>query len=213
MNIRNLTITVTAAVAVAGCTTNEKSSSLIITGVVLATPGTTTTTTTTSDAGTVADAGTSASACPNPVFAATSTTEPVFPIFNPTAGSNLGGDIGFVVKNQLVDPTTLNSVFRLPTNTFTPHQAVVDYEIVGGGPAIPEQVLPVAGGPVAGSGTATIVVPLFTPTAILAALPAAAFVRTTTRIEGSLDDGSKVTTSAQDFVVNVCATCTGTPCF
>ena len=189
-----------AAFAAASCTTNQRNSALSITKVVVGSlSGSTCTLSATAD-------------------------ETDFPTFNPTetlaaiaAGTPTGNGLaGFVVSNNLSNTANLNTVLRTNTNTFTPHQAVVAYQVVGGA-SLPEQIIPVSSGTVL-NGQTPVAVPLFSPIAIVNALAAFAtpqFVRTTTRIEGTLDDGTTVSTSEHDFVVQVCNTagCPETTCF
>ena len=53
-----------------------------------------------------------------------------FAQIDPTA--NTGGTMGVVVDNNLTDTTTLNQILRTNSATFHPHQAVADYEVIGG---------------------------------------------------------------------------------
>jgi hypothetical protein len=188
---------VLALLAAAACTTNGYNSALPITSVVLGTEAAAT------------DAG------PSCTFT-TSAVETDFPTFNPTDPTNLSGLVGFVVRNQLVSAAASNPVLRANTTDFTPHQAVVQYEIVGSTTTIPQQVIPVSSSSVSSGGVAPVVVPVFSPLVVrtaLAALPAPAFVRTTTRIEGRLDDGSTARTSEHEYIIQVCNTCAETACF
>jgi hypothetical protein len=102
----------------------------------------------------------------------------------------------------------------LNSATFTAHQAVINYDIPG--VVVPQQIVPVSGSITTGTKKA-ILVEVFSPAAAFTAVSGLAsntFVRTTTRIEGSLDDGSTVSTSAHEYVINVCPTCASTnPCF
>jgi hypothetical protein len=81
---------------------------------------------------------------------------------------------------------------------------------------VPQQVVPVSGTLPTGT-KAPLLVEVFSPTAAFAAVSAlttSTIIRTTTRIEGTLDDGSTVSTSAHEYVINVCPTCAPTnPCF
>jgi hypothetical protein len=206
MTIRNLAIA--AACAATACSTNQRNSALVIERVVLATASTATTAA--ADAGT--DAGTP-DTCPSPTFEATA-DEALEPLFNPTDGTNGHGAVAFVVSNHLVNPSALNPTFRTDTTTFTPRQAVVDYEIVGGGASIPQQVVPASGTVISGSTGSPVLVRLFDSQAALTAMETlgVGVVRTTTRIEGTLDDGSKVSTSAHEYLVQVCSTATSPSC-
>jgi hypothetical protein len=178
-----------AALAMAGCTTNEHNSGLPIVTTVLGVAGST------PGAGCTFTVG---------------SPEVEFPIFNPAA-NNLA-TTGFVVKNQLTDTSALNAVLRTNSTSFTPHQAVVDYEIPGA--TVAQQIINVSGNSVASGSSVAVLVPLFSPTVVFLALPAAGgIVRTTTRIEGFLDDGSTVSTSSHDYVIQVSSAVASTPCF
>jgi hypothetical protein len=203
MNKRTLGWAV-AVLALSGCTTDNKNSDLVITAVSLATATVTT-------AASGATSTTCAFAVGNP--------ETAFPLFAAN-GANALGAAGFVVRNQLVNPTTVNAVFNADSTIFSPHQAVIDYEIIGGTQTIAEQIVPVSSSPVDTGTLATVVVPVFLPTAALAVLQTlpggGAVVRTTVRIEGKLDDGSTVSTSEHEFVVSVstsAAAGSNSPCF
>jgi hypothetical protein len=210
MNKRTLGSVLTALV-LSSCTTDNKNSALVVTGTVLATVGVVT----------LPD-GTTTSSC---TFSSAS-SESEFPVFTPNGINDLGAT-GFLVSNQLIPPTNINTVFNTDSTTFSPHQAVVNYEIVGGGPTIAEQIIPTSGGAVASNTTQAVIVPLFLPSAALAVLkglPApGGVVRATVRIEGKLDDGSTVSTSEHEYVVVVntnppvppatVATGTNSPCF
>jgi hypothetical protein len=189
-------IALALAVGIAGCGTNDRSASLIVTKVV---GGTFTAPTPPATVGTCAyTAG---------------ADEQILPHFDATA-ANSRGSTGFVVENQLVDTSSLNNNLRTNSNTFTPHQAVVNYEIPGA--TVAQQIIPVSSGTVATGSQTVVLVEVFSPAAALAAVSAIAtptFVRTTTRIEGKLDDGTTVSTSAHDYVVNVCPGCGDTTCF
>jgi hypothetical protein len=189
-------IAIALAVGLAGCSTNERQADLIVTKVV---GGKFTAATAPATGGTC---GYSAS-----------DDEQLLPTFDGTAPNNRAAT-GFVVDNQMVDTSTLNSQLRTNTNTFTPHQAVVDYEFPGA--AVAQQIVPVSSGTVATGSQTVVLVELFSPTAALAAANAIAaptFVRTTTRIEGKLDDGTTVSTSAHEYVINVCPGCGNSVCF
>jgi hypothetical protein len=194
-----------AVLALSGCTTDNKNSALSVTSVSLATATTTT-----------ASSGATSTSC---AFAV-GNPETAFPLFAANGLNSLGA-AGFVVRNQLVDPTTVNTAFNTDSTTFSPHQAVIDYEIIGGTQTIAEQIVPVSATPVDSGALATVVVPVFLPTAALAVLKTlpggGAVVRTTVRIEGKLDDGSTVSTSEHEFVVSVstsaAAVGSNSPCF
>ena len=202
MNKRTLAGAV-AAIALHGCTTDNKNSALPVTAIVLGVV-----TPVTDPVTNVVTAG-----C---VFSA-STLETAFPVFAAN-GTNNKGSVGVVVKNQISVPTTVNAVFTTDTTTFSPHQAVVDYEIIGGTQTIAQQIVPVSGGSFASGISQTVVVPLFLPTAastVLKTLASGSVVRVTVRIEGKLDDGSTVSTSEHEIVVSTTTAGAGTnsPCF
>jgi hypothetical protein len=121
------------------------------------------------------------------------------------------GYTGFVVENQLLDPSTLNPDLRTNTTNFNPDTAVVTYQIVGGA-GIAEQRIPTTGASVKAGASNAVGVALFSPTAVLTALTAAGTgqVMTTTHIEGHLDDGTSVSTSKHSYLVNFCAAATAT---
>jgi len=197
-------IAITAAVAMAGCRTNDRNGALVITKVVVGTAAT----------------GAAGSTC---TFNAAG-NESVFPTYvaNALPPQVQVAAAGFVVQNQLINPSTLNTQLNTATNNFTARQAVVDYEIPG--QSVAQQIIP-AGGTVPNNFTGAIVVELASPEAVKTAIAAAAaaatspdglFVRTTVRIEGRLDDGSIVSTSAHDFVFHACSsgpTCAADACF
>jgi hypothetical protein len=197
------TLCLLAALAMAGCTTNEHNSGLPIVSTVLATASGTTP--------------------PITCTISVSGQEVEFPVFNPT--QNQLASTGFVVANQLTDPSTINPILRTDSTSFSPHQAVVDYEVPGA--AVAEQIIKISGESVASGATSAVLVPLFSPVAVFSAVQTLAgtgggVVRTTTRIEGFLEDGSTVSTSQHDYVIQVVAGCTvasdptcvlSTPCF
>ncbi|HEY2031282.1 MAG TPA: hypothetical protein VGH20_18955 [Myxococcales bacterium] len=199
MNLRNL---IAIALLAAACTTNDRNGSLVVTGVVV---GKFTAATPTTSAACTYNAGDG---------------EEILPNYN-TAGSVNRASAGFVVKNQLIDVSTLNTALNAATNNFSPHQAVVDYEILPSTGAAPvtlaQQIIPVSSGAVPSQTSQVVVVELFSPATVLAAVNGLtdAFVRTTTRIEGKLDDGTTVSTSDHDYVVHVCngANCAFEACF
>lgn len=198
MNTRIIAIALLAA----ACTTNDRNGGLVVTSVIVGkfTAGTPTT--------------------PASCTYIPTGGEEILPNYNTTASAGRAS-AGFVVKNQLIDPTTLNTALNTATNNFSPHQAVVDYEIFpqagGAAPTVARQIIPVSSGAVPTQSTVAVVVELFSPQPVLTVVNGLtdAFVRTTTRIEGELDDGTKVSTSEHDYVVHVCngPTCVFEPCF
>jgi hypothetical protein len=123
--------------------------------------------------------------------------------FNPAQNV---GTMAAVVENNLTNTTSLNPVLRTDSTTFLPHQAVVDYEMIGpGAPAAPgEQVIPVASVAVPSGGRGTVGVDFFSGTAITA--PNGTRIRVTFHVEGKLLDGSTVHTAAREYLFNVCNT-------
>jgi hypothetical protein len=188
-------IAIAALLLAAACTTNERNGGLVVTKIVEGTPAT---------------GATGGTSCTFNAGGA----ESLLPNYN-VGGSTEAAAAGFVVLNQLINPTTLNTALNTATNTFSPHQAVVDYEIPGAN--VPQQIIPVSSGTVATNSSAAVLVELFSPTAVQTAIAGLTdtFVRTTTRIEGKLDDGSTVSTSEHEFVIHVCTgpACAFNPCF
>ena len=171
-----------AALLGVSCTTKDKSTSLVISKMVLGTettnPGPPVTTFCTYDP---------------------SATEFDFAQIDPA--NNTGGVMGVVVQNNLIDPSTLNPQLRANSATFHPHQAVADYEVIGGS-TVTQQLIPVAGS-VPASGTGAILVPFFAPipTTMLSGI-----IRVSFWIEGKLDDGSDVRTSSREYIFVTCST-------
>lgn len=124
-----------------------------------------------------------------------------FARINPAA--NTGGTMGVVLKNNLMDPTTLNPLLRTNSATFHPHQVVADYEIIGG-TTLTNQIIPVSGIQIqAGGGAGPVLVPFFLPTAT-ATLTGT--VRVTFHVEGKLDDGSVLKSSEHEYIFVTCST-------
>jgi hypothetical protein len=115
--------------------------------------------------------------------------------------SNTGGTMGVVVQNNLTDPTSINPLLRTNTATFHPHQAVVDYEEIGG-TTLTQQIVPVAGSiPTGASGA--VLVPFFSP---ITTLTLTGIIRVIFHIEGTLDDGSNVRTGQHEYIFVTCNT-------
>src|SRR5450432_2389941 len=136
MHMTTRTLCLIAALAIAGCKTNDHNAGLPITSTVLAT----------------ASVSGTATIC---TFSA-SGVEIEFPVFNPAA-SNLAMT-GFVVKNQLTNPSTINQILRGDTTSFSPHQAVVNYEIPGA--SVAQQIIKVSGQSVSSGASVAVAVPL-----------------------------------------------------
>jgi hypothetical protein len=194
-----------AALAMSGCTTDNRNAFLPVTAIVLGTV-----TPVTDAAGVVTV---------NCVFDPT-VPETELPLYAAN-GTNNQGSVGVVVANQIAVPTTVNTVFSANTTIFSPHQAVIDYEFVGGTQSIGQQIVPVSGTSISAGNSQSVVVPLFLPTAAATALKAVpatgAVLRVSVRIEGKLDDDSTVSTSEHEFVVAVSSAAgvrgSNSPCF
>ncbi len=183
-------IAISLAVVLAGCSTKNQSSYLEILRV---TPGTFT-------AGTATTPATCVLAPGNP-----ETT------FLSIDLSKRFGLIGVIVANNLpanASPAT----GHLTTNDFIAGQAVVSYEIIGGGTAPTQQISPAQGVAVVGS-TSAISTFLFPQGANLAlTIPAEKYVRVTFHLEGKLTDGSSVRTNEYEYVFRTCASSGATDC-
>ena len=176
-----------AALLGVSCTTKDKSTSLVISKMVLGTettnPGPPVTTFCTYDP---------------------SATEFDFAQIDPA--NNTGGVMGVVVQNNLIDPSTLNPQLRANSATFHPHQAVADYqETQPGGITVTQQIIPVSGTVPAG-GSGAVLVPFFAP---IPATLLTGIIRVSFHIEGKLDDGSNVRTSVREYIF---VTCSGSAC-
>ena len=124
------------------------------------------------------------------------------------------GTVGVVVLNQAL-PNITNPLLRVDTNTFLPHQAVVDYEVIGGGASILEKTIPATGATVpSAGGLGSIAVQMLPAGSVPATLAAGTFIRTTFHIEGKLVDGSSVHTSEREYLFQICTTpgCAANPC-
>ena len=119
------------------CSTNNKNSALVITKVVLGTA--------TTDPG------------PPPVTTCAydvGSSEFSYAQIDPAA--NTGGTMGVVVSNNLLDTSTLNPGLRTNSATFHPHQAVADYEVIGGA-TLTQQLIPVSGSILTGTSGVVLV--------------------------------------------------------
>jgi len=164
------------------CTTQNKNSALVVSKLVLGTA--------TTDPG------------PPPVTSCAydpGSVEFSFAQINPAA--NNGGTMGVVVVNGLLDTSTLNPELRTNSATFHPHQAVADYEVIGG-TILTQQIIPVSGTvPTGASGV--VLVPFFSP---IPATMLSGIIRVSFWIEGVLDDGSQVRTSQREYIFVTCST-------
>jgi hypothetical protein len=171
-----------AALLGVSCTTNGKSSALVITKVVLGTA--------TTDPG------------PPPVTTCSydvGANEFSYAQIDPAA--NTGGTMGVVVQNNLIDPSTLNQELRTNSATYHPHQVVADYEVIGGS-TVTQQLIPVSGSIPSGT-SGVVLVPFFSP---IPATMLSGVIRVSFWIEGLLDDGSTVRTSQREYIFVTCAT-------
>jgi len=192
MNIRN-GIALLGLLAGA-CSTNGQRSDLVITKVVEAAADTTT------------------SSCTfDP-----SAEELTFSTLNPA--SNLG-EVAAVVQNNLSDPSQINPLLRTNSAQFQPHQFVARYEVLPRTPgaaapyAIAPQIVAAGGVIVQTGGQGTIAAPLFLPGVLPATGPATGdFIRVTFKVEGTLGDGSKVSTTEREYLFRICDTCTTNVC-
>jgi len=125
----------------------------------------------------------------------------VFDLPQEDPATHTGGTMGVVVQNNLVDPTSINSLLRTNSATFHPHQVVADYEEIGG-TTLTQQIIPVAGSIATGSAGA-VLVPFFAP---IPTTTLAGIIRVIFHIEGTLDDGSNVRTSEHEYIFVTCNT-------
>jgi len=163
------------------CSTNNKNSALVITKVVLGTA--------TTDPG------------PPPVTTCAyevGSSEFSYAQIDPAA--NTGGTMGVVVNNNLFDTSTLNPGLRTNSATFHPHQAVADYEVIGGA-TLTQQLIPVSGSILTGT-SGVVLVPFFSP---IPATMLSGIIRVSFWIEGTLDDGSQLRTSQREYIFVTCS--------
>jgi hypothetical protein len=181
----------------AACTTKGENSALVTTRVVTGVAS-----------GAATDAGTTPIVCTLSATAAELT-------FIPLGPDNIG-QVGVGVDNRLVDPSAQNTLFRTNSADFYAHQAVVSYEIIGGGGSITASTTPPASGLVPSGQSGTIGVALFPSkfSGQSSGIAAGTFIRVTLHIEGKLLDGSSVKSSDREFLFQTCATagCAGNPC-
>lgn len=140
------------------------------------------------------------------------TLEVSYLAYNPAENQ---GVVGAVVSNQTLSTVALNPLLRLDTSTFLPHQAVIDYEVLSGARQVGRQVSPVSGVEVpGGGGTGAIAVIMFPRPSDVAGLADGTFIRTTFRIEGTLNDQSKAHTNEREYIFRICNTpgCAGNKC-
>src|SRR5438105_2333147 len=102
-----------------------------------------------------------------------SANETDFPLY--AIGGGGSALVGFVIHNQLINPTTVNATLNADSTTFNPQNAFVDYEVIpttGSSTTIARQQIPTTGSPVTNGAQASVLVPLFAPAAVQTALPA-----------------------------------------
>ncbi len=138
-------------------------------------------------------------------------TEVSFLAVNPAENT---GTVGAIVENQALPNLQVNPLLRVDASSFLPHQAVITYEVIGGGASIGQQTVPTAGVVVPGGGTGAIAIQMLPKGSVPAGLAAGTFIRTTFHIEGKMVDGSSVHTSEREYLFQICTTtgCAGNSC-
>ena len=184
---------VSLALLAAACTTKGENSALVITKV-LTSKGTTTAGVTT---------------CPT---IAAGDTELSFI----NIGPDNFGQVGLVVDNRIVDPSTQNALLRTNSADFLPHQVVASYEVLGTG-TVNAPATVAAAGDVPPKTAGPVIVPALFPSTFGAAaggIAAGTFIRVTLHIEGKLADGSTVKTSEREYLFRACGAtgCAANPC-
>jgi len=184
---------VLSALLAAACTTKGENAALVITKV-LTSKGTTT-------GGVVT--------CPT--IAAGDTEQSFINI-----GPDNFGQVGLVVDNRIVDPSTQNTVLRTNSADFLPHQVVASYEVLGTG-TVNAPATVAAAGDVPAKTAGPVIVPALFPSTFGAAaggIAAGTFIRATLHIEGKLSDGSTVKTSEREYLFRTCGAtgCAANPC-
>jgi hypothetical protein len=115
----------------------------------------------------------------------------------------VSGVMGVVINNQLVKTDQFNKNLQTDSTTFSPHQVVADYEVIGG-PIIAGQIIPVSGGTInGGGGIAPVLTPFFFPPAVKALQGT---IRVTFHVEGKLDDGTSVKSTEHEYIFITCNT-------
>ena len=132
------------------------------------------------------------------------TASPEFTPFLPYNPAENRGMIAAVVQNNLTDTSSLNPDLRTNTTIFMPHQAVVDYELIPGGGAPAEQVIPTSGVTVASGQKSAVGIEIFRGVAITPA--PGTYIRVTLHLEGKLADGSLVRSSEREYLFQYCTT-------
>jgi hypothetical protein len=135
-------------------------------------------------------------------------------IDNVPLGPGSFGLIGVVVDNRLLNASSVNPLLRTNSNDFQPHQAVVSYEVLGGGSVNSATTIPAAGMAIPGGGTGVVPLTLF-PSGFAAAsagIAGGTYIRVTLRIEGKLTDGSTVKSSDREYIFLSCPACAAAAC-
>jgi hypothetical protein len=180
-------IALLCAVALAGCTTQNQFSYLVITKVVEGT------------------------------FTPATPTTPSFCTVDPAAKAidylhvnpaESNGTAAPVIENRLVSNANTGTG-RLNTNDFIAHQAVIDYEVIGQAPM--SRQLVAVDGLVPAGGSAAINVPFFPPGSNAPRINGA--VRVSFHLEGKTLDGATAKTNQHEYIFVLCtaAGCTS-PC-
>jgi hypothetical protein len=181
-------IALLCAVALAGCTTQNQFSYLVITKVVEGTF-------------TAASGSTPSSCSVDPASKAVD-----FLHVNPAESSGIAAP---VIENRLLNNANAAGG-RLNSNDFVAHQAVIDYEVIGQ-PPLQRQIVPVDGVVLAGA-TGVINVPFFPPASNAPRTNGQA-VRVTFHIEGKTTDGATAKTNQHEYIFILCNVAGGTsPC-
>lgn len=176
------------ALAIAGCSTQNQFSYLVITKVVEGT------------------------------FTPATPTAPAFCTIDPSAKgvdflrvnpAESNGTAAPVIENRFPNNANVPGG-RLNSNDFVAHQAVIDYEVIGGQRTLARQIVPVDGVVVA-NGSGAINVPFFPPGMNAQGLSGA--VRVTFHLEGKTLDGATAKTNQHEYIFVLCNTtgCTS-PC-
>jgi hypothetical protein len=128
-----------------------------------------------------------------------------FMSYNPADAATVGGGghVSLVVSNTLVDPSTLNPTLNTAKgNAFYADQAVLNYEVIGGGTLL-QAVSPASGTEVA-IGSSVPVGVMLDPAGQLLSVAAGSWVRVSFVVEGHLGGGDHVKTAERDYVFQIC---------
>ena len=124
------------------------------------------------------------------------------------------GTMGVVVQNQIQATSSVNGILFTDSSMFLPHQAVVDYEVVGVGAVGSQKVVAVSGATVPGGGKGSVITPLVPAGSVPATTAPGSVLRVTFHLEGKLVDGRTVHTTEREYLFVICngAGCAGNPC-